>query len=311
MIESGYINPGRLFIERHPPPRQADGLSGYVERFANFLLKESGLCTDPPIDLDGICRHFGVTLADVPLGSDRGGGSFGPTGLILINEDDPETRRRFTKGHELVELLFAALKEARVSDEVWHHLSGRPKERLCDRGAAALLLPLPPLVASLEADGLSIASIHSIAKSFSASPLATLIRAVEDGPGCHVLIGWHYALKPTQRRRISDGAQLGLGADLEVMPQPKLRVKWVRGSRAQTPPYIPRHKSIPASSLVVQCYEEGRMTEGYEELDLGRLRGRCFVEALPQHPSSDTRVLTLLHLPDDRACLSRKNGRSA
>ena len=43
-----------------------------------------------------------------------------------------------------MELLFAALKEWRVSDEVWHYLDGLSKETLCNRGAAVLLIPLSP-----------------------------------------------------------------------------------------------------------------------------------------------------------------------
>lgn len=311
MARSTYVNPGRLFIERYPPPRRANSLRGYVERFADFLREESEVGHEPPIDLDSICRYFGITFADVFLGSKREGGSFGPTGLILINEDDAQTRRRFTKGHELMELLFVALKEWRVSDEVWHYLDGQPKETLCNRGAAVLLIPLSPLSASLKTVGLSIPAIHSIAGSFGASPLATLIRAVEDGPGCHALVGWHYALKPKQRKQISDGAQLDLGAGFEATPQPKLRVKWVRGSRNQQPPYIPQHKSIPASSLISQCCKEGRIKEGYEHLNLGQLQGPCFIEALPQHPNSDTDVLTLLHLPGDIACLARRDATQA
>jgi hypothetical protein len=206
-----------------------------------------------------------------------------------------------------VELLFSALKESRVSDEVWHYLDGRPKETLCNRGAAVLLIPLVPLLASLKAGGLSIPAVHSVARSFGASPLAALIRAVEDGPGCHALVGWQYALKPKQRKETSDGAQLDLGAGFEAAPEPKTRVKWARGSHAQTPPFIPRHKSVPVSSLVHQCYEEGLATEGYEVLDLGQIQIRCFVEARPQHPSSDTHVLTLLHLPGDDVCPSSRS----
>src|SRR5690606_31899475 len=98
--------------------------------------------------------------------------------------------------------------------------------------------------------------------------------------------------------------QLGLGAGFEVRPQPKLRVKWVRGSRTQPPPFIPRYKSISDSSLISRCYKERQLTEGHEHLDLGQLQGHCFIEAMPQHPSSDTHVLTLLHAPDDTACLA-------
>lgn len=301
-----YINPGRSFIERHQLPDLGSELQGYVERFATYLREESGVGHTPPIDLDGICSHFGVTLANAPLGSASGGGSFGPDGLIVINEEDPETRRRFTKGHEIMELLFAALKEARVSDEVWQHLSGQTKERLCDRGAAVLLIPLSPLIALYEADGLSIPAIQSTAQSFGASPLATLIRAVEDGPGCHALVGWHRALKPKEQRQTSGGAQLSLSSDLRVSPTPELRVKWVTRSRNQTTPFVPKHKSVPPTSLISECCNSDAKASGYEDLNLGKFHVRCFIEAFSDHPASDTDVITLLHFPNDGDCLAKK-----
>lgn len=301
-----YIDPGRSFIERHQFPELGSELESYVERFATYLREESGVGHTPPIDLDSICSHFGVALADAPLGSDRGGGSFGPDGIVIVNELDPETRRRFTKAHELVELLFAALKESRVSEEVWHYTYGKAKERLCDRGAAVLLIPLSPLVSLYEASGLSIPAVRSIAKSYGASPLATLIRAVEDGPGCHALIGWHRALKPKEQRQTSGGAQLSLSSDLLVSPTPQLRVKWVIRSRNQRTPFVPKHKSVPPNSLISECYDNDIETSGYENLNLGRFHVRCFVEAFSDHPSSDTNVITLLHFPNDRDCLAKK-----
>ena len=290
-----YENPGRIFIDRYPPPDLGRDLYRYVDQYAHFLRERSGVGHNPPIDLDKICQYFGVTVADISPRTILDGASSTQLGVILINEGSSETRRRFTTGHELVELLFSRLKEVKVSDNVWRHLNGAEKEILCNSGAAALLMPFSFLQASLQDEGVSVLSVRSLAKSLRTSFLATLISAVRHHQRPYAVVAWKNMLKPAEQERLVDGRQLSFGGDFEEPIPPKLRVLWTIRSRAHGLPYVPRHKSIPEDSIIYQCYREGRDLSGSECIDLGRSEPiRCFIEAVVQHPSSDLDVLTLI-----------------
>jgi hypothetical protein len=218
-------------------------------------------------------------------------------GLILINEDDPEVRRRFTKGHELAELLFFALRESRVTEDVWHHLSGDVKERLCNRAAAALLMPSGPFAEAVGAAGLTIDGVAGVARAFGVSFLAALLRAVELAGDGHLLIGWDLSCRPTEAHR-SNPDQTSFDFATHTEPAEKLRVRWVRGDRrGRRTEFIPRHKSAAPDSLAVRCLGSGERAAGYEDVRIGPFERRCYVEAVPQHPDAVVRVLTLLH-PD-------------
>lgn len=101
-----YTNPGKLFIQRFGLVECAED----VMRYVGFLRDEAGISAEPPIDLAPIHSRFGIPLPKYAPLPDLQGILLNPDhGLILIKEDDPAARQRFTAAHELIELLFSAL----------------------------------------------------------------------------------------------------------------------------------------------------------------------------------------------------------
>src|SRR5690242_17013 len=139
-MPSGRQHPGRLFIERYGLV-QAES---HILRYADFLREEAGLDDTPPINLDCVRRRFSLPKPIPAALTDQQGVLFDDeAGLILIKEDDPASRQRFTYAHELVELLFAACTQAPEWSPWRPRFSGLRKEQLCNQGAAALLMPQP------------------------------------------------------------------------------------------------------------------------------------------------------------------------
>ena len=296
---SEYQSPGRLFIKRFPPPVQKAEISGYLDRYAQFLREESGVGHDPPIDLGKIHRHFGINYSEAPLEPGTDGASSEVIGWIGVNSQvRAQTRRRFTVAHELVELLVAVLQELPIEDSLWFRLKGAEKEALCNSGAASLLIPPESLPVNGQYPGFSVTSIRSLTQRYGASFLATAISVVRHSLDRAALVAWKNGLKPSEEKRRARGAQLSLGDGFEVEPEPKLRIKWTIRSRAADVPYPPPHKSAPPDSVILRCLEEQRDYLGskliFSELNTGP---DCTIDAVCQHPDSNFEVLTLLRWP--------------
>lgn len=280
-----YRHPGEAFLSRYGPLRNEDDVSRYVE----FLRCESGLGDEPPIDLECIYRHFGIpTPLRAPLDEQQGILVDSRTGIILIKENDPIVRQRFTEGHELMELLFDAQERAKIGSFLpcW---SGERKERLCDRGAADLLMPESSFLPKLQEMGISLNAGRSLATLYQTSLLATLVRMMQHGWGNYALVVWHCALKPREVRGLSD-----------LMPQPKkkLRVWWRTQTKDWTGGFIPKDKSIPHNSFISQAYASGQPYIGMEKIHLGWGLINCDVEATPIQIGDKYCILSLLRLLD-------------
>ena len=192
-----YQHPGYGFLHQFGSLQSEADVYHYVD----FLRREAGLEGRLPVDLDRIFTHFGmpiplrVALEDqqgILLDSDRG--------VILIREGDPIERQRFTEGHELMELLFDA------QDAVTAELQLQPwdlarKEKLCDAGAAELLMPQAQFQPHLAHLGTSLGTGRSLCRLYKTSLMATLIRMVQLTQGEHALIFW-------QRVRNAEGDRL-------------------------------------------------------------------------------------------------------
>jgi hypothetical protein len=145
-----------------------------VLRYVSFLREESGLGMQPPIDLARIYARFQMPTPKRAALPDLQGLLVNPEqGIVLINENDPETRQRFTEGHELVECLFAALPSgkgwaARQTGSFKHNI----KERLCNDGAAELLMPQSTFGPRVLALGVSFSAGRQLATEFQVSTTA-------------------------------------------------------------------------------------------------------------------------------------------
>lgn len=281
-----YRHPGEAFLTRYGSLRSEEDVFRYVE----FLRGESELSDRPPIDLECIYRQFGIPIPlRVPLDEQQGILVDSRTGIILIKENDPIVRQRFTEGHELIELLFDACDGQGKIGKCIPNWSGEQKERLCDRGAADLLMPESSFLPNLQGLGISLTTARSLATLYQTSLLATLVRMMQQGCGNYALVVWHCALKPREVREI---------AAKDLQAQKKLRVWWRTQTKDWTGGFIPKDKSIPHDSLISYAYVSGQPYNGTENIHLGWGFINCQIETMPIQIGDKYCVLSLLHLFD-------------
>ncbi|NET39308.1 MAG: ImmA/IrrE family metallo-endopeptidase, partial [Cyanothece sp. SIO1E1] len=252
-----YRHPGQVFLSRYGALQtDAD-----VARYVAFLRQEADINDQPPIDLSAIYQHFGMPLPlQAPLVDQQGILVDSDSGLILIKADDPRVRQRFTEGHELMELLFDA--QTRCS-EIGHpalNWEESHKERLCDQGAAELLMPQSSFVPQLDQLGVSLETGGTLASLYQVSLLATLVRMIEHSGGAQALIMWHGALSRKDMQRFRNCG---------VKAKKKLRVWWRSRTQAWTCGFIPKNKSVSGNSLIARVYATGKPETGVEMIDLG------------------------------------------
>lgn len=268
-----YRHPGHAFLAHCGALKREEDVYLYVD----FLRRSAGLSDDPPIDLSLIYEHFGIpSPIRAPLDEQQGILIDSNTGTILIKEDDPIARQRFTEGHELMELLFDAHSE--TTSFPW---SEQRKESLCDQGAADLLMPRSSFIPRLNALGISFDTARSLSEIYQTSRLATLVRMMQQGSDNAALIVWRYSLKPTEHRL--DNAEK------------KLRIWWRTQTQAWSGGFIPKHKSVSDDSQIFNVYETRYPYRGRETIDLGSIQTDCQIEAIPMTIGHQSCVLSLLH----------------
>lgn len=290
--------PGHIFVERHGLV-QTDS---HVLRYADFLREESGLDDTPPIDLALIRRRFGLPKPiPAALTEQQGVLLDDEAGLILIKEDDPETRQRFTYAHELMELLFAACTQYPEWSRSRPLFIGPRKEQLCNQGAAALLMPQPAFGARVTAEQICFAAGSRLAQLYETSFLATLRHMVRHTSEPYALVLWRYALKPIQERKVPAEQMRMFDLGEDFIPVEKLRVQWAVSNQASAARYIPKHKSVTEQSCIYQAYQSGAIERAIEYLDFGGSVAYCEIEAKRVVIANEPWVATLLHfLPPDR-----------
>jgi len=294
-----YTNPGQSFIEIFGPAESAED----VMRYARFLREEAGLTVEPPIDLTQIYSRFGIpTPKRASLPRQQGLLVNPESGLIIVNEDDLAVRQRFTEAHELMEFLFCALPSgkgwaARQSGV----FKSNTKERLCNEGAAELLMPHATFASRVRRAGVSYQTARLLAYEFQVSTSAALVRVARLGPGRHAVVLWRMKNKPTEIRDKVPANQLTLfGDEPKALPPEKLRVEWAMSGPGTR--YIPPDKSVPEDSSIYAAWQGGVFVVGEDNLDLRTVRGAFRCENKPFDSEGERCVLSLLHLPGDAEC---------
>lgn len=283
-----YTHPGHLFLEHHPSIQTPEDVLAYV----NFLREKAQLDEGVPTDLSAIYEAFGIpTPKRVPLPNQQGLLLVPEVGLIVINQNDVETRQRFTEAHELIELLFNALPDgkgwaARQKGPFQHGT----KEWLCNRGAADLLMPPPTFADRARADGVSFSVAQKLAREYAVSQTAALVQLARLAPTPHAVVLWRLKHKKADRHHHPN--QISMFGESPSSPAKKLRVEWVL--RGQNGLLIPQNKSVPENTLIYTAWLEGRFTSGEDTLDLGAVQGRFRTENLPFEVGDERRVLSLL-----------------
>jgi Zn-dependent peptidase ImmA (M78 family) len=91
---------------------------------------------------------------------------------ICVNENDDETRRRFTVCHEIAHRVLG-LPSEHSGIASWSYAKRSPNEILCDVFAAELLLPYKLFKPLVEKSNISLAVVDDLAKRCEASNMAT------------------------------------------------------------------------------------------------------------------------------------------
>lgn len=294
-----HTHPGRLFIKQYGPVNDPED----VERYAAFLRSEAGIDDEPPIDLVAILERFGApTPQRVVLAGQQGMLWDSEAGIILIEERDRPTRQRFTEAHELMEMLFAVMPTRR--DAHGYNVGNFPhwtKERLCDVGAAELLMPATTFLPRLKRFGVSLDTARALAVEYGVSLATSVIRTATIGPGLHAAVLWRMKNKPTEIENQVPEKQMALfELPSAKIARQKLRVEW---SFAGTEtPFIPKDKSVSDDSLIYAAWRDHCVTAGTERIHLGTIHGAFYSENQPFETEEGWHVITLLHLPGDVGC---------
>lgn len=269
-----FINPGEIFIKTHGAVASVDD----VRRYAQFLRDEADIDGEPPIDLARIYTRFGIkTPARVQLPGQQGLLINPDKGKILIHADDPATRQRFTEAHELMELLFAVLPvtswggERRIAG-----FSETAKEKICDQGAAELIMPQASFLPRIRSMGVSFLTARQLCAEYEVSLTAAIVNMALIGPGKHAVVLWKWKHKPTELREQPDQTQLSFFIDQPRTIPKRLRVEWAMVKEGSQ--YIPTDKSVPDNSCICTAAREGIFTTGREYLSLGKVEGYYYCE---------------------------------
>ena len=302
--DSAYRHPGQRFSKQHGIPTRKSDLLNYPK----FLRAAAGLTEQPPIDLAAIYQHFGMAEPiRAPLVDQQGILVDASTGLILIKEDDAIARQRFTEGHELMELLFDAIEQAseqvKEQAEPFYYWDHDEKERLCDQGAAELLMPRSQFTVDLQAVEISLARARSLAKLSQTSLMATLIQMMKSGSGSYALVLWHPALRKQEQiapKSVSQKSQKKPAKQPQRKPKKKQRVWWRCCTQDWTGGFIPPNKSVPSDSLIAQAHRDQQTQIGTELLPIRKSPIHCRIELLPIQTNQKSYVLSLLHPLDEK-----------
>lgn len=267
--------------------------------YADFLRKEAGVDGSLPVNLNAIFDHFGIPEPKTaPLPNLQGLLVDSERGLIVVNSNDPILRQRFTKAHELAELLFSQLPASL-------NILGQPnrpggfnentKESLCDWTAANLLMPPQFINNHITRYGITFDSARIVASTCDVSLTAALVQLVRMGSNCHYVVLWRLKNKPTELKNKNSENQL-VFEGFEVPgqnPPKKLRVEWVLSGNNSS--YIPKDKSVDSDSLIFKAWESGNFTSGTEKLTFDKRSYNWYhTENLPFTIDMEPMVLSLV-----------------
>lgn len=284
-----FQDPAEQFLANHKVTSKGD-----VITYTNYLRQEAGLDASPPTDLEVIYGHFNIPLPQkASLPNQEGLTIFdGRAPQILVNEDDPASRQRYTEAHELIEFLFHKLPGDFRMDRVKQNVFGKKKETICQAGAAHLLMPEKSYSFYCQKWGLSLNTGKRLADLFQVSLMAALFRMADLHKGWAAVILWCMKNKPVELENEVPSQQLSFLANPPAaLPPPKLRVEWSYGEYKNA--FIPKDKSIPEDSSVYQAWQNKQNTSSEELLPFGKgVKG--YLENLPLAFGGERYILTLL-----------------
>lgn len=241
--------------------------TGFVIHRARELIDRSGM-TNPPFLPDYLASFQQVkrivrtdlgNLDALLIGLEDGY-------LIRINASHHPFRQNFSCAHEIAHTFLLdhrSIHSAMKARVPLGYVSQRTEEDLCDIGAREILMPELIFRQYASNCGLSVRSIVPLARTFQTSISATAWRLIEVAPESCIAVFWRHMRPPTSGRR-------------------KLRVAWsVQSKRARRELrcFVPKQVSVGEASRIAEAYQCDDFKSGYEELKLGNLKGRYYIEA--------------------------------
>lgn len=289
---TGYIHPGELFLRSHPAPRELEDMLEY----SRWLRDEANIPNGARVDLRLIYRRFQIPMPQrAPLPGQQGMLLNSDIGLILINQNDPAMRQRFTEAHELIELLI----DAAARDERWRRSAilarkTELKEHWCDQAAAELLMPFGQVKPRVQESGAAFETARQLAEYFQVSLTASLWQMIKVSQRLHAIVRWRMKHKPKQMDVVNSvHHQLSLfGNSGDFIPQKQLRIEWCVTN--STSVFVPTDKHIGEESQVYAAWRDGVFTSGRDVLDLGSRAIRFSGENQPYELGDERQVLSLL-----------------
>jgi IrrE N-terminal-like domain len=245
-----------------------------------------------PLDLPTLASFLGIKLSgtapafspDAELAPDGTGGV-----EMRVNPDRPETRIRFSIGHEITHTFFPD-----HSSHVWPRADSRYRdlsnpndylEMLCDVGAAELVFPRLWFVKDA-AQVASAAGLIELANRYKASRHATVRRFAELHAEPMAAVFFTWKLKPTQKDVVGRPDQVnlfGVTPEEEIRDALRLRIDYAIASRpfGDAGHFLPRDKSVENDGPLYEAARSGQPRDGECHLDLGQAAGTYRVHALP------------------------------
>jgi hypothetical protein len=279
--------------ERDPRAAVRARARALVEQFVSLFGEP-----EMPLDMEQLASLRGVRKGDEPPAHSPDA-ELVPEGdgrvVMRVNPDRPETRQRFSMGHEVVHTFFPGYAEkVQCRTDARHRDPADPDdllEILCDAGAAELLFPLPWF--ARDASGVDGADgLVALADRYRASREATLRRYAElhASPVAAVFFAWK--LKPTQKPTVGRENQpnlFGGSAAEERRDALRLRIDYTIGSPAfgDIGHFLPKDKSVESTGPLFEAASTGRPSDGECVLDLGQARGTYRVCAVPLWTPAD------------------------
>ena len=201
---------------------------------------------------------------------------------IVINTAAGSPRRRsFSIAHEIAHSWFddpsgaTYFLRSQNKERYYRDESAQRLERLCDLGAAELLMPRRWFEAAIAETGRNAVAVPHVAERFCVSREAAALRLVETNdvpcaPGI-----FEFAAQPSADRR-------GPNIRAPHAEHRAYRARRVFCSRG-FPFLFPPGKSVPENSVIYKATFQRGELQAVEDFSLGRTKARLEVSAFPLH----------------------------